>query len=103
MKKLLIILGMLVISLFGFGQVSKQQAINSVMSSIVGNDADRVIVYMEPLSKTETHYKMSQYDSILAPYANYWLFFIDDMPEYGWGHDCRYVFERAQVARPRYG
>ena len=92
MKRTILFFWMLLLVSFGFAQVSKQQAINSVMSSIVGNDADRVNVYMEPLSKTETHYKMSQYDSILAPYANYWLFFIDDMPEYGWGHDCRYVF-----------
>lgn len=92
MKKTVLLSFMLLLVCFGFAQVSKQQAINSVMNSIVGNDADRVNVYMEPLSKTDSYYKMSQYDSILSPYANYWLFFIDDMPEYGWGHDCRYVF-----------
>ena len=86
---------MLVISLLGFGQVSKQQAINSVLNSVVGNHVDAVNVYMEPSSKSDSYYKMSRYDSIQSPYANYWLFFIDDMPEYGWGHDCRYVFVNA--------
>ena len=92
MKKKLLILGMLVISLHGFGQVSKQQAINSVLNSVVADDVDAVNVYMEPLSKSDSYYRMSRFDSIQSPYANYWLFFIDDMPEYGWGHDCRYVF-----------
>ena len=47
---------------------------------------------MEPLLKSDSYYKMSRYDSISSPYDSYWLYFIDDMPEYGWGHDCRYVF-----------
>ena len=95
MKRILIILGMLVISLFGFGQVSKQQAINSVLNSVVGDDVDAVNVYMDSVSRSDSFYKLSRYDSIQSPYANYWLFFIDDMPEYGWGHDCRYVFVNA--------
>lgn len=50
---------MILISFSGFSQVSKQQAINSVMNSIVGNDADRVNVYMEPLSKSDSEYALS--------------------------------------------
>ncbi len=72
--------------------MSRQQAINSVLNSVVGNNVDNVNVYMEPLSQSDSYYKLSRYDSISSPYNNYWLFFIDDMPEYGWGHDCRYVF-----------
>ena len=87
-----LLLGMLAISFLGFAQVSRQQAINSVLNSVVGNNVDNVNVYMEPLSQSDSYYKLSRYDSISSPYNNYWLFFIDDMPEYGWGHDCRYVF-----------
>ncbi|MBQ8956902.1 MAG: T9SS type A sorting domain-containing protein [Bacteroidales bacterium] len=92
MKKVLLLLGMLSLSFWGFAQVSKQQAINLVMDSIAKKDAVNINVYVDPLLQTDSYYKMSRYDSIQSPYANYWLFFIDDMPEYGWGHDCRYVF-----------
>ncbi len=83
---------MLAISFLGLAQVNKQQAVYSVLNSVIGSAVDNVNVYMEPLLKSDSYYKMSQYDSIQAPYASYWLFFIDDRPEYGWGHDCRYVF-----------
>ncbi len=92
MKKVLLLLGMLSLSFVGFAQVSKQQAIQIVMDSVVGSDATNVNVYMESLSQTNPYYVMSPYDSIHSPFASYWLFFIDDMPEYMWYHDCRYVF-----------
>lgn len=95
MKKVLLLLGMLVMSFHGFAQVSKQQAIQIVMESVVGNDSTEVNVYMEPLSLTNPYYVMSPYDSIQSPYSNYWLFFIDDMPDYMWYHACRYVFVNA--------
>lgn len=91
MKKTLLLLGMLSLSSLAFAQISKQQAINLVLDSIVNRDTTNVNVYMEPILQTDSYYKMSRYDSISSPYANYWLFFIDDMPEYGWGHNCRYV------------
>ena len=73
-------------------QITKQQAINFVMDSIVGNQSDSVNVYMDSLVQTAAYYNLSPYDSIQSPYSNYWLFFIDEMPEYLWGHDCKYVF-----------
>ena len=92
MKKMLLLFGMLALSFLGFAQVSKQQAIKIVMDSVVGNDSTHVNVYMEPFLQQGNNYKLSKYNSINMPYSNCWLFFIDDMPEYGWGHNCRYVF-----------
>ena len=92
MKKILLLFGMLTLSFLGFAQVSKQQAIKIVMDSVVGNDSTNVNVYMEPFLQQGNNYKLSKYSSINMPYSNCWLFFIDDMPEYGWGHNCRYVF-----------
>ena len=91
-KRILLSIVIPLLSLHGFTQVTKQQATLSVLSSVVGNDVDDVNVYMEPYLKSDSYYKMSRYDSIHSPYNSYWLYFIDDMPEYGWGHDCRYVF-----------
>ena len=92
MKKTLLLLGMLLLSSLCLAQVSKQKAIEIVMDSVVGSDSTNVNVYMEPLLQSKTYYVMSPFDSIQSPYANYWLFFIDDMPEYLWYHTCRFVF-----------
>ena len=66
MKKMFLLLGMLAISFLGFAQVSRQQAINSVLNSVVGNNVDNVNVYMEPLPQSDSYYKLSRYDSSLA-------------------------------------
>ena len=66
MKKMFLLLGMLAISFLGFAQVSRQQAINSVLNSVVSNNVDSVNVYMEPLSQSDSYYKLSRYDSSLA-------------------------------------
>ena len=91
MKKALLLLGMFSLSLWGFAQVSKQQAIIIVMDSIIGNDSTIVNVYMKPALQTDNYFVINGYDSIPSPFTNYWLFFIDDKPEYLWGHSCRYI------------
>lgn len=73
-------------------QITKQQAIAFVMDSIIGDKADSMNVYMEAGQQTGSYYILSPYDSIAAPYSAYWLFFIDQQPEYGWGHACEYIF-----------
>jgi hypothetical protein len=91
-KKSLSVIVLSLITFFGTAQISKQQAITFVMDSIVGNQSDSMNVYMDSVVQTQSYYVLSPYDSILSPYSNYWLFFIDEMPEYGWAHSCKYVF-----------
>ena len=69
----------------GYTQISKQQAITFVMDSIVGVNTDSVNVYMEENLQSSLYYIISPFDSINATYSSYWLFFIDDQPEYLWG------------------
>jgi len=88
------ILSALLISLTtmtGLSQITKQQAISFVMDSIVGNKADSMNVFMEADSLDRAYYVTSPYDSILSPYQRYWLFFIDQAPDYYWTHPCEYV------------
>ncbi len=75
-----------------FTQITKQQAIDIVMDSIVNNRSDSVNVYMDSLGQTTAWYNLSPYDSLQSPYSSYWLFFIDEEPLYNWGHQCKYVF-----------
>jgi hypothetical protein len=76
----------------GLSQVTKQQAIDFVMDSIVGAQVDSVNVYMEASVQTGSYYILCKYDSIPAPYSSYWFFFIDQKPLLGWDHESRYVF-----------
>lgn len=94
MKKALLVL--LLFLSFGINaQVTRQQADDLVLASVVGNRIEEVNVYSDPLIQTDAYYKLCQYDSIASAYSSYWLYFIDDYPNYYWGHECRYVFVNA--------
>lgn len=96
MKKAILLMAMLVLSFLGFAQVSKQQAIQIVMESVVGNDSTVVNVYMSPSIRTDSYIVINYQDSISSPFNSYWLFFIDDMPNFMWGHRCRYLLIQDQ-------
>jgi len=101
MKAILQVLCMMLLfffpATFCISQITKQQAIDFVMDSIVGDQADSMNVYMESDVQTQSYYLTSPYDSILSPYQQYWLFFIDQEPEYYWAHPCEYVQIRAPL------
>jgi len=79
------------ISIMSNGQITKQQAISIVMNSVVGNQSDSVNVYIDSELQSGEYYVLSPFDSIASTYSDYWLFFIDEQPEYLWGHECSYV------------
>ncbi len=68
------------VATIGMAQITKQQAIDYVMDSIVGDRSDSVNVWMDSLLQTSSYYSLSAYDSIQSPYSSYWLFFIDEFP-----------------------
>ncbi len=72
-------------------QITKQEAKN-IIAEMVSDRIDSVNVYMEPYLQTDSYYNLSLYDSIAVTYNSYWMFFIDEEPQYLWGHRCTYVF-----------
>lgn len=92
MKRFFIFLVTVCLSLNTFAQITKEQAADLVLNTIVGNKMDSVNVFVEPHIQSSDYYVISSIDSIDIPYDNYWFFFIDGDPEYYWGHDCIYVF-----------
>ena len=68
MRRILIQIGLLVMPILCLAQVSKQQAIETVMNTVINRDSVRVNVYVEPLLQTNEFYKLSPYDSISAPF-----------------------------------
>jgi len=86
---------------FIMAQISREEAIDLVITEI-----------MEPGS-LQYHHLYSKYDKMylndtlwldqmvdfyLCPYNENWVFFIDDMPVVHWAHPCRYVFVDANNA-----
>lgn len=86
------LIALLLMQINSFGQISKQQAIDIVLDSIAVDRLDSVNIYMDTTVLMDDYYIISPYDSIDAPYSNYWFFFIDEKPLYLWGHYCNYVF-----------
>ena len=68
MRRILIQIGLLVMPILCLAQVSKQQAIETVMNTMINRDSVRVNVNVEPLLQTNEFYKLSPYDSISAPF-----------------------------------
>lgn len=92
MKKCLLVIVLLFSFFAVFAQVSKPQAASIVLGTIPNDRIDSVNVYVESVLQTNSYYMISFYDSIQSPYTQYWLFFVDNNPEYLWGHGCQYVF-----------
>jgi hypothetical protein len=91
MKKILFFIPIVFLFTSSWAQFSKQDAIDLVIDSIASDRIDSVNIYVELNSLTSEYYIISPYDSIFSPYNNYWLFFIDEQPQYLWGHLCSYV------------
>lgn len=87
-KQVVFVVFFSLLSITSIAQITKQQAISIVMSSVVGNQSDSVNVYMESELQIGAYYVLSPYDSIASTYSDFWLFFIDEQPEYLWGHQC---------------
>jgi len=81
------------LSIVAFSQLTRQQAINLVMNTIVGADSSMVIVYAAYDSHTQEQ-AVILFDerTVNCPYSANWIFFINDDPYALWHHPCRFVF-----------
>jgi hypothetical protein len=75
-----------------FTQVTKEQAINIIMTEVVAGESLNNNVFLYKEQCLDEKFNLTPYDQIANPYDKSWLFFIDLMPEYGWGHPCKYIF-----------
>lgn len=91
--KVLVTLAIIVCNNLAYTQLSRQQAIDKVLTEIVVSDTGSVNVY----SKIQLSYLNDSlslhFDSVLScPYNYNWLFFVDDHPYANWTHSTRYIF-----------
>lgn len=94
MKKIVFLILTFCISVFCFSQKNKElnRAIEFIKEFIPEDSLNKMNVYIsrEEL-KPKTKIKLFNKE-ILSPDYNSWFVFIDDMPNKGWTHPCRYVF-----------
>jgi hypothetical protein len=64
-----------------YTQVTKEQAINIIMSEVVGGEYLKYNVYINKELCSDEKFNTTPYDQIINPYDKSWLFFIDLMPE----------------------
>ena len=74
-----------------FAQFSRNDAIDLVLNTILTDDIGDVDVYAS-YNSISTDVELIDNDSESNPYAESWVFFIDDSPFASWYHGCRLVF-----------
>jgi hypothetical protein len=75
-----------------FAVLSKNDAENLLLSSIVHDRIGQVDVYLyDELMPLNENVACAGY-TVLTPYNSNWVAFIDEAPGFGWAHPCTYVF-----------
>ena len=91
-KSALAIIWLLVLGALLRAETTKVDAKNLIISQVLVNELDNVNVYGEANEFSGDTYKLNPYKSLTVPYADYWVFFVDDNPLANWEHPCRYIF-----------
>lgn len=73
-------------------QITKQQAIDSVMINVIKQDSVNFNVLLFPELIADPDFRLSALQILHCPYDTAWLFFIDMFPIAQWEHDCKYIF-----------
>ncbi len=96
MKKftfLFILIVVLCFTNFSFAQLSRQQAIDSVLNQIIPADTGKVNLYFALSSYSITDsIQLSVGSAISCPFENNYVLFVNDHPFANWNHPCRYIF-----------
>ena len=72
--------------------VSKQEAIQIVIDTILEGDTSYIYLYIDPDSLPEGKPIISNLYNYYNSYTEGWFFLIDDCPTAYWAHPCRYIF-----------
>jgi hypothetical protein len=73
-------------------QITKQQAIDSVMLNVIKQDSVNYNVLIFPYVIAGSDFWLPAHQILHCPYDSAWLFFVDMFPIAQWEHDCKYLF-----------
>jgi hypothetical protein len=91
-KIVLIVLAML-FSGITFSQLSRPQAIEMVLNTLLQNDIGKIDVYASINNRLSSQpVDIFNNETLDCPYSVNWVFFVDDNPFANWMHECRYLF-----------
>lgn len=92
MKKSITSLILLVIVSHVFGQFTRENAIDLVLTEIAGADSAYINIYAsDTLMVAPDSLALDDFTWLQFSYQNNWVFFIDDMPFAHWHHPVRYI------------
>jgi hypothetical protein len=96
--KLFLLSGFLAFNIFTFGQISRQQAIDTVVNFLVAEDTGKIYVYAADSLMTK-YDSLSLYsgEKLKSYFVNNWVFFIDDNPNAGWSHTFSLMKRMGQI------
>lgn len=99
-KKLsLFVMFLLISTSLCFAVLSKNDAENLLLSSIVHDRIGQVDVYLyDELMPLNENVACTGF-TVLTPYNSNWVAFIDEAPAFGWAHPCTYVFINCETGQ----
>ncbi|MCD4698105.1 MAG: hypothetical protein K8S16_17910 [Bacteroidales bacterium] len=79
-----------------FAQFTRQQAIDLILNDVLSDELDNIDVYASFNSFTDDAVLIDN-DNAANPYAESWVFYVNDSPFASWYHPCRYIFVNAST------
>lgn len=89
---LIFLIAVIASPLFIKGQISKQQAIDTLYNNVLFSDTNNVNVLVFPEIIDNNIIKFESIAEMNCSFDSSWVFFIDSNPKLNWAHDCKYVF-----------
>lgn len=74
-----------------YGQFTRQQATDLVLTDILSDDVGNIDIFSS-LNSVATSVVLIDNDNITNPYPDSWVFFSDDSPFASWYHSSRVIF-----------
>ncbi len=89
--KMLLLITLILMVNSVYSQFTRTQANNLILNTIVDEDLDKVDVYSSYVSQSLDE-ELIDNVTLSNPYADSWIFFINDNPFASWYHSCRLVY-----------
>ncbi|MEZ5197821.1 MAG: right-handed parallel beta-helix repeat-containing protein [Bacteroidales bacterium] len=90
-KFLSVLLVALLIATTIFAQFTRQQAIDLILNDVLSDELDNIDVYAS-FNSFSGDAALIDNDNATNPYAESWVFYVNDSPFASWYHPCRYIF-----------
>src|SRR5271157_1203231 len=75
------------------GQITRQQAIDTVLFKILSSDTGKVDIYVcDSMKRLNDTITLANGSYVVCPFDSNWVFYIDNYPLAQWTHPCQFLF-----------